>query len=80
MYDFWQRPEDFWAAAFETLTLLELPYLSFSIRSDLPIRRHERRIFEGIVQHLRSDPRASRFVFTTPEDALRRLGLAAPRA
>lgn len=71
----WRSPADFWNSAFASLEELEYPYLAFAIRSDIGIRPETQAGFEGIVASLFEHREAKRLVFTTPEDALRRLGL-----
>jgi hypothetical protein len=71
----WRSPADFWNSAFASLEELEYPYLAFAIRSDIGIRSKSKAGFEGIVASLFEHREAKRLVFTTPEDALRRLGL-----
>lgn len=71
----WRTPADFWNSAFASLDEVDYPYLAFAVRSDIGIRSETRAGFEGIVASLFERREASRLVFTTPEDALRRLGL-----
>jgi hypothetical protein len=71
----WRSPADFWDQAFAAADGLEMPYLAFAIRSDLPTHRDEYRRFHAVLRHLSRDPRARRMVFTTPEEAIRHLGL-----
>jgi hypothetical protein len=74
MWQAWKSPEDFWRSVERRLSDLEFPYLAFATRSDVPInRRHYERV-RGILEHLLTDRMATRVVFTTPEDALSRLG------
>jgi len=73
----WRTPVDFWDSAFGSLEDLPSPYLAFAIRSDLPLRRQQRERFDRIMASLRERPEGQRVVVTTPEDAVRRLGLEA---
>ena len=75
MYKDWRTPQDLWDSAFASLSELEHPYLAFAIRSDTPIHPEHRPRFEGIMASLFERPEAGRLVFTTPEEALRRMGL-----
>jgi hypothetical protein len=75
MWRSWRSPADFWNSAFASLEELEYPYLAFAIRSDIGIRPESEAGFKGIVASLFERREAKRLVFTTPEDALRRLGL-----
>jgi hypothetical protein len=69
MYGDWQRPADLWHSAFASLTELEHRYLAFAIRSDM------QPLVERFMGALFEHPEARRLVFTTPDDALLRLGL-----
>jgi hypothetical protein len=71
----WRSPADFWDSAFAAIDEQEQPYLALGLRTDLLARDDRSRLFHEIMQHLETDPRAKRLVFTTPEDALHRLGL-----
>jgi len=71
----WRSPADFWDSAFAAVDDQELPYLALGLRTDVLAYDDRRRRFHEIMQHLETDPRASRLVFTTPEDALHRMGL-----
>jgi hypothetical protein len=71
----WRSPADFWNSAFASLDEVDYPYLAFAVRSDIGIRSKSRAGFEGIMASLFEHPEARRLVFTTPEDALRLLGL-----
>lgn len=75
MWRDWRSPRHFWNAVFESIRGVERPYLAFAIRSDTPVTPWAARRFDAIMSALDEDPRAERLVFTTPEDALRRLGL-----
>jgi len=77
MWRDWRSPRDFWRAAFDATEAGDPAYLAFAIRSDTPVHRNLRERFEGIMAALPHHPEADRLVFTTPEDALRRMGLRA---
>lgn len=79
MWKDWRSPEAFWGSAFASLMHLDRPYLAFAIRSDTGSRPVLGARFDAIMDRLVADPRGKRLVFTTPEDALRRMGLD-PRA
>jgi hypothetical protein len=65
----WPPPGHLWDAAFSSLRELSHPYLAFANRTN------SAPVIEGIVSALERHPDASRLVFTTPDDALERLGL-----
>jgi hypothetical protein len=67
----WRSLADLWDSAFASLEEIEFPYLAFAIRSDMQPR------VDGAIATLSEHPQAGRLVFTTPEDALRRMGLTA---
>jgi hypothetical protein len=69
----WNRPEAFCVVMDRLLRTVQVPYLAFTVRSDLPLRStmpHMQEIFEGILAH----PWADRFVFSTPAEAMAHLG------
>ena len=69
----WHNPGDFYAIMDRLLRTVQVPYLAFVARSDLPLRpmmKHMQEIFEGIVAH----PWVDRFTFSTPEEAMAQLG------
>ena len=68
MWD-WPSPIGLWESAFASLEKLEHHYLAFAIRSDMEP------MVDGVMSALEEHPQARRLVFTTPEDALARLGL-----
>lgn len=68
MWD-WPDPIGLWDSAFASLEELEYQYLAFAIRSDMEP------IVDGVMSALEEHPQGRRVVFTTPEDALARLGL-----
>jgi hypothetical protein len=72
----WQSPSHFWDAAFATVAEIDQPYLAFGVRSELPLVSSLRDTFEGIVNHLNTDPRARKLVFETPAQLLDGLGVA----
>ncbi len=76
MWRDWRTPAAFWDSAFGALRELERPYLAFAIRSDTPVRPSLAERFDRIMAALPERPEAGRLVFTTPPDALLRMGLA----
>ncbi|HET7237255.1 MAG TPA: hypothetical protein VFK59_12585 [Actinomycetota bacterium] len=74
LWNDWPPMTDLWDAAFASLDEVELPYLAFAIRSDMEP------LLERAIAPLEQHPQAGRLVFTTPEDALARLGLLQERA
>jgi hypothetical protein len=72
MWD-WPSPIGLWESAFASLEELEHHYLAFAIRSDMEP------MVDGVMSALEEHPQARRLVFTTPEDALARLGLLPER-
>lgn len=75
MWDSRWSPATFWQAAERLLARLDHPYLAFAVRSDIPVHPVEMERLRAILEHPLTRPLAKRLVFTTPQDALQRLGL-----
>lgn len=71
----WRSPADFWDACFEAVEEQGARYLSLGLRTDILARPDRRHRFDGVMDHLLGDPRARGLVFTTPDEAIRRLEL-----
>lgn len=71
----WRTPRDFWGAVERRLAELDLTYLAFATRSDVPLRPRMWKQVRDILDLLLTDPLAERLAFTTPEGALSSLGL-----
>jgi hypothetical protein len=74
MWQEWRSPADFWDAAFAAAEELDRPYMAFAVRSSTPIRADLSERFDAILEHLLTDPRARRLVFTTPQEMFNGVG------
>ncbi len=74
MWRNWQAPNNFEALIDRSLAAQQRPYLACAVRSDVGIRRKLYPRFDASVQAIVRHPAHSRFLFCTPEDALRMLG------
>lgn len=74
MWRRWPSPASFWRTAERLVRGMELPYLAFAIRSDLPHRRIQRESVTAILEELLRRPLVTSLRFTTPEEGLRLMG------